>query len=412
MRTGTIEYGSAAHQVLKLIYERGVVSQMDVARELAITKAACNLHFLRLKEENIITPEVLPASGRGCPSSSWRINAAGNYFMGIYLYYNELAVSVADFDGKMLFNCKYHVSAGITGRELAAQLVAAAGEGCRWIAEHDGVLHQTFFCAGGVITQDGVFESLASAPGVTAFAPEEILRKDPGISCYADTLHHAYVQRECRSFPEDSTVLMLNWGSTFGGTPVNKCQLLVAGSLDCRRNRGIWNIGHISVNKDGPECYCGKHGCLEQYVGGNAISARHPAIGKTDMDALLALLEKGDAVAISLLQEAAKQTASALYWLIELLGIDTIHFTGSFAPFFKYYQAAFREELCKMYSEEAAALFTICASESPENVLGEGAALMARHFFFYPEAAKACRGAYRSTLLHRQTAFRRGETES
>ena len=37
--------GSSAHTVLRLFYENGPASQMEIARKLRITKAASNQHF-------------------------------------------------------------------------------------------------------------------------------------------------------------------------------------------------------------------------------------------------------------------------------------------------------------------------------------------------------------------------------
>ena len=36
---------------------------------------------------------------------------------------------------------------------------------------------------------------------------------------------------------------------------------------------GEW--GHMSINPDGPVCYCGQRGCIETYISGSGVEARY-----------------------------------------------------------------------------------------------------------------------------------------
>lgn len=396
LRTNIVEQGTSTHDVLRLLFESGPVNQLECARKLGVTKAAASLHFLRLAEERIIGAESSPAAGRGRPAVQWKVSAEGNYFMGIYLYWRELAVTVIDFAADTVFHKKYTFAVNIGKEELSRLLLEAAESGCRWIGERNGILHCTFFCTGGVISSDGVFDTLVYAPEVRDFAPEKILAENLGIFCYADTLHYAYVQEECGKFPADSTVFMINWGSNFGGGVVcNKSLLSFAGDSS-RRNRGLWNPGHVSVERDGALCYCGKRGCLEQYIGGFALAGKHSAVAGGDYSHFLELLRAGDVEAEDILCDAAEKMAAELYWLLELFGIDTVLFIGSLAPFFGRFADAFRKGLLKNYTEKAAEEITLVASEDAESELGHGSALVARHYYFYPHKFRSSRGVYKA----------------
>ncbi len=395
MRTNIIQYGSSTHSVLRMIFERGTVSQIDIARALGMTKSASNIHFLRLREEGIIKPEGTRLNGRGRPTLRWKILPAGNYFMGLWLEYRFLAVTIVDFAGAAVFHKEFPLDRDCDSETLGRTLVAAAGEGCRWVAERSGILHQAFFCTGGVVTPEGVFESMVSCPGVRNFAPEKIVTGHFGIPCYSDTLHYAYVQKECPEFPPEATVLMLNWGKNLGGVAVSNRRLLTFAAAPARRNRGLWNLGHVVVEKNGVPCYCGQRGCLEQYVGGAALAGKLPA---GSFDEFLSRLDNGDAEAAALLRQAAQRLAASLYWLLELFGIDTILFLGAFARRFELFDDSFRKGLEEMRTPEAAAAITLLPSSDPEGDLSAGSALMARHFFFYPEEPLKCRGAYKNVI--------------
>ena len=397
MRTGSITYGSSTHGVLRLLYERGAASQIDIARALGMTKSASNIHFLRLRDEQIIEPEGTVLSGRGRPTLRWRILPRGNCFMGLCLEYQDLAVTVVDFAGNTVFQKKYPVPQECDSAELSRILLDAAGEACRRVEEQSGMLHQAFFCASGVVTPDGVFETVVSHPEIRNFAPEGIISRHLGIPCYSDTLHYAYVQKECPKFPPDATVLLLNWGSHLGGVIVNDRRPLTFAAMPARRNRALWNLGHIVVVKDGAPCYCGQRGCLEQYVGGAALAGKNPD-GKSAFNGFLARLDADDAETVATLRQAAEKLAEHLYWPLELFGVDTVLFLGAFTRYFEVFAESFRKGLEVMRPPEAAAGITLLPSDDPEGDLSVGSALMARHFFLYPEEPLKCRGAYKNVI--------------
>ncbi len=57
-------------------------------------------------------------------------------------------------------------------------------------------------------------------------------------------------------------------GTGVGGGIVNDGRLV----LGCGGSAG--EIGHITIDRNGPECRCGNHGCLEAFAGGWAIGSR------------------------------------------------------------------------------------------------------------------------------------------
>lgn len=89
---------------------------------------------------------------------------------------------------------------------------------------------------------------------------------------------------------------------------------------------GEW--GHTKVSLDGPACRCGARGCLEAYVGGEAILRRWNEAGAgfegSEEEALTALIRRaddGDATAIAVLDKT-----------LEILGIGLGNLVNLFNP--------------------------------------------------------------------------------
>ena len=104
-------------------------------------------------------------------------------------------------------------------------------------------------------------------------------------------------------------------------------------------------IGHITVNPDGPMCSCGNNGCLEAMASGYAIQKQARQIAGQDHDSLLYKLSGGDihkitakevftaaemhdSVAMSIIDQAAKYIGIALAAAINMLDPDIIYLCG------------------------------------------------------------------------------------
>jgi N-acetylglucosamine repressor len=99
---------------------------------------------------------------------------------------------------------------------------------------------------------------------------------------------------------------------------------------------GAGEFGHTTVNPDGPLCDCGKHGCLEAYVGDPGLirSAQESfALGKLsasvqDLDELLSLAQTGDPAAIQIFDRAGRILGIGIANLINLFNPKKIIISG------------------------------------------------------------------------------------
>jgi fructokinase len=58
-------------------------------------------------------------------------------------------------------------------------------------------------------------------------------------------------------------------GTGCGGGIVHKGEVITG----AQSIAGEW--GHMSINPEGPECYCGQRGCVELYISGGGLQARY-----------------------------------------------------------------------------------------------------------------------------------------
>lgn len=120
-------------------------------------------------------------------------------------------------------------------------------------------------------------------------------------------------------------VLGLTLGTGVGGG------LAIDGKLWTGRHGIAGEIGHACLERGGRSCYCGRRGCIEQYLSGTALERRYAELCGTER-ALADIHERnlagGDAAARLVMQELVEAFGLALGSLVNLLDPDVIVLGG------------------------------------------------------------------------------------
>lgn len=105
-------------------------------------------------------------------------------------------------------------------------------------------------------------------------------------------------------------VVMLTFGTGIGGAAI------LDGKIYRGANGEHPELGHVPVLPDGPDCYCGRPGCLEALASGTAIQAAGNEAGFPDTRAVFAATAKGDQRAVAIIDRALESTASAAWTIL------------------------------------------------------------------------------------------------
>ncbi|GEM_PF-1437491 len=149
-----------------------------------------------------------------------------------------------------------------------------------------------------------------------------------------------YVAGEGRN---NSRLLSMTLGTGVGGGVVLDGNLLF----------GAGELGHIKLEADGPQCGCGKRGCLESYIGGRFIPSRAKEWAGLEVKTareLFELSEKGSKKAVECWKKVGYIAGYALSGVVNLNGIEKIVLGGAITSYEgKYFLSvlknSFRENL-------------------------------------------------------------------
>jgi fructokinase len=154
-------------------------------------------------------------------------------------------------------------------------------------------------------------------------------------------------------------------GTGCGGGIVHKGEVIVGRQAIA----GEW--GHMSINPDGPQCYCGQRGCVETFISGGGAEARYAeqfGIKKSFRE-----IEKdfcaGEPNAVEFMKIYFRNFGRALANLIDVLDPDIVVLGGGVSNF------------TSLYTEGIAAVSKFVFSDSLEtpivkNQLGDSAGVI------------------------------------
>jgi glucokinase len=211
-------------------------------------------------------------------------------------------------------------------------------------------------------------------PGIIS-AKEGIVRLSPNLAGWEDIPLRARLM-ESFSYPvyveNDANAYALGeyWFGAGKGTSCMVCITLgtgVGGGIILDGN--IWRgadgmageVGHITVNPDGPLCPCGNRGCLERYSSATAVIEMAVAAvargEKTSLknlkkaglaitpEAVADAAKKGDRVAGRIYSEVGKYLGIAIADLINLLNIECIVIGGGLTGAWDLFIGPLKEEV-------------------------------------------------------------------
>lgn len=169
-----------------------------------------------------------------------------------------------------------------------------------------------------------------------------------------------------------SRVLMLTLGTGVGGGFVRNRRLetgdLYADAADI--------FGHITLEKDGRPCTCGRRGCFEAYCSATALKKRAAELYGAEWDAkeIFARAESGDARGKALVTEFSAFLAAGTISLANVVRPQVIVFGGGVSSSFSLFAEKVQTAVEREVYGYAYAPVTVCAAKlSDAGIIGAAA---------------------------------------
>ncbi|MFT4288286.1 ROK family transcriptional regulator [Nocardioides sp.] len=339
-------------------------TQAELARLTGLAPATVSNIVRELAGTGLVETE----AGSGRRGSSVWISRSAGLVAGVDFGHSHVAVAVGDLTGEIIAEERQALEpthAYDDSLKLAAALLTGLAAG------HAPVLRVGMGVpapiSGGVVRAAGILpgwhnvDSLAAAED--AFGTPVDVENDANLGALAE--HRQGVAQGHSS----SVFVKLSSGVGAG--------IVLDGRIYHGASGTAGELGHLTLDEQGPPCRCGGRGCLEAYTStANVLamlSGQHPG---ADFDDVVALARDGDASSRRALEDAGLHLGWGLAGVVNLLNPDLVVVGGDMARAGELLLESARIGL-RRHALDAVALTPVLASELGERASLVGAVLAA-----------------------------------
>lgn len=292
------------HAALDLIrFSELGMSRTDLAERMGLTRAAVSLIVNDLLESKIIFEAESRSIPSGRPPIVLEINPERGLVGAIDMGATHMSIALADFSARIHQESEFPFDI----KDGPQVCLAKVDESLKKMLMEQGLEISDLSAIGigvpgPVITEAGMVVAPPIMPGWDRYpirASLEKMWKLP-ITLNNDAELGALGEWAYGAGRGEKNIAYIKVGSGVGaGLILNK--QIYGGTMGA-----AGEIGHLTIDENGPVCNCGNRGCLEAFAGGHAIAKQGQALAKSGKRTLLANIPT-DNITASEVAEAARR---------------------------------------------------------------------------------------------------------
>ncbi len=331
------------HAAVDLIRFAGKgISRTDLAEQMGLTKAAVTIIVNDLISNGIILETESRSTSSGRPPVVLEINPNQGVVAAVDMGAMHLSVALGDFSARILEEIEIPFQIA-DGPEKCLQ---QADTILRELLEKRGLTPAKLSgigigVPGPVIADEGYVMAPPIMPGWDRFPIRATLEKqwETSVTLNNDAELGALGEWAYGAGRGEKNLAFIKVGSGIGaGLIIN--QQIYGGTTG-----SAGEIGHLTVDENGPLCTCGNHGCLEAFAGGHAIatqakklvtSGKRTLLSEKNIDLITAhdvaeAARRGDLPAQEIIKRSGTYIGIAMAGLINLFNPSTVVIGGGVA---------------------------------------------------------------------------------
>ncbi|WP_436499811.1 ROK family transcriptional regulator [Actinokineospora sp. HUAS TT18] len=329
--------------VLEQIQRADGISRLEIAEHTGLTPQAVSGIVRRLIDEGIVREDgASRVNAAGKPRVTLRINADAGRTVGIHFDPAELACVVVDLLGRPLATLRAPTPASLDPDDVVAAMAGLVEDVLRAAdVPRELVLGIGLASPGPIDQERGMVVSPPKLAHWTRVPIKQMLSEATGlpVTLDNDSTAAAIGERWAGAGRSVANFAYFFFGTGIGGGLVLNQQVYRGGSFNAAE------FGHMSVQPDGLECYCGNRGCLETVVspaavvaeaqrrlsaGGASVLAERFRADPASVDnaAIRDAAAQGDPLATGVLEQAARHVATAVVNVVNVTDVDLVVLGG------------------------------------------------------------------------------------
>lgn len=320
--------------ILDTIRASRSISRVELAQATGLTPATVSIVVRRLLDSGLVVEAGHGQATGGKPRTLLQIQPTARYAVGVHLGEDSATYVLCDLGGAVVATWR-RATPDTDPEAVVAQIaVEASAVVTRAGIDPDRLIGLGLVSPGPLKPGTGLVLAPDTMRQWIDFPLHERLARATGLPVLLDNDASASVVGSYWSdgIGPGTTMAALFMGKGIGAG-------LLSGGTVYRGARGnAGEVGHVTVQMDGPACWCGNRGCVEVLAGPRAVVDAARAAGLdlgpadrpvlTAFSALARRALAGERAALELVQTSARYVAVAAHTLCNILDLDLLVLTG------------------------------------------------------------------------------------
>lgn len=311
-KTGQVIFG--------IIGKKPLITRTEITRVSRLSKATITKNVNRLIQLGLVKEEDYQASSGGRRPVSLRLSSEAGYVVGVDLGGENLRMGILNTEIKIITKLTEKSRSSPDGQATLIQLREGINKCIEKIAPpHSKVRGIGIGVSGFINYEDGLCRFAPNIPGWENTPLRDLIEKEFKIPTFIDDSARVMALAEhWRGAAQNvENFIFVNVGVGIGSG------VFIDGKI-YRGSRGVASeLGHITVEENGPTCNCGSNGCLETMASGRAIEREARRALQEGSMSLIGKLTGGDLskVTAETVVEAAKRRDKLALNIVEKAGV-------------------------------------------------------------------------------------------
>ena len=292
--------------VLKVLREVESVSRADIARITELTPATVSSIVSLLMKSGIARETGYGESTGGRPPLMIEFNPQAFYLAGVDLGVSKIIAVVTDLEGNVVSDTRQELDVHLGVESIMSSLFDVTHRALAKAADvRDKIAGLGLSVPGLIDAGRGVSVFAPNIPGWSDIPIAGAFEDEFAFPCWVENDARAMAIGEAmfgagRGY---DNILCVNVGRGIGAG------VIINGEVYRGKQGGAGELGHMTIDPNGPVCPCGNQGCLEAMAAGPAIAAAAIRAVSTGSSTLIRDLVDGkiEAITAELVSEAASK---------------------------------------------------------------------------------------------------------
>lgn len=386
--------------VLEAIRVVDGVSRVEIAENTGLTAQTVSNIVKRLIDRGLVVEADKVVSGGGKPRIMLRANPGSAYAIGVQIDGDEISFIVADLTGRVVSRNRQP----ILQEQGPSGVIDQVANAIKQIVKEaeipgDKTLGVGVACPGPLDRVKGIVFQPPNLRGWQEVPLKYLLEEKTGYPVVVDNDATAAAIGERWFGGAKSTS---NFAFIYAGVGIG-AGLFMEDHVYRGATANAGEFGHMTLNPDGPECFCGNRGCVEVYCSPRGLTREiihrlkqgessslkavfDSGAERVNFEAVRHAALSGDALATEELQKSATMLGYGVVSLVNLLDVELIVLGGKgFRDLGQFYKQEIEQVLHRRLIARQFRKVEINLSEAGEDAGALGAASLVLHRAYSPQ---------------------------